>query len=247
MRRKKIEKIHTVVYKFTVNALSCHTLQFCDNSLNPGRVTGNLLTHLYRVCALYLTLPLPLRSPKVRLVSMIVRWQKKYWYFPTITKNRRLGNLLKGSALAQHVQGRGFRTQHLKTKKRLIKCSGFFSVAFVFSEFVLFQKLPLGRTYGPAPAAGPGGAGSQLEAAEGTALVRPLPARPRGPRYLDRAPPEAVDGVGIYAGFQELPHRLHLPPRRGGGQARVTAAAQHALVLLSQPRRGVAGMVLRWP
>lgn len=47
---------------------------------------------------------------------------------------------------------------------------------------------------------------------------------------LDWAPPEAVQGVGICAGFQELPHRLHLPPRRGGGQARVTAAAQHALV-----------------
>lgn len=60
--------------------------------------------------------------------------------------------------------------------------------------------------------------------------MRPLPARPGDPRYLDRAPPEAVDGVGICAGFQELPHRLHLSPRRGGGQARVTAAAQHALV-----------------
>lgn len=63
-------------------------------------------------------------------------------------------------------------------------------------------------------------------------FVRPLPTRPRGPNYLDRAPPEAVDSVGIRTGLQELPHSLHLPPRRGAGQARIAAATtEHDLVL----------------
>lgn len=225
--------------------LSLHTT-ILWNSLNPGCETGNLSMHLYRV-VLCLTLPFPLRSPNVGLVSVIVRWQNKYWYFPTNTKIRRLGTLLKGSALAQHVPSRGFQTQHLKTKKKPRKCSGLFSIIFAFQSFCSFKTcLPLGRT-SPAPASCPGGARSQLAAEEGTALVRPLPARPQGPRYLNWAPPEAVDGVGICAGFQELPHGLHLPPRGGGGQARVTAAAQHARVLFSQPRRGAARMVLRWP
>lgn len=64
------------------------------------------------------------------------------------------------------------------------------------------------------------------------AFVRPLPARPRGPSYLDRASPEAVDFVGIRTGFQELSHGLHLPPRCSAGQSRIAAAAaEHALVL----------------
>lgn len=66
------------------------------------------------------------------------------------------------------------------------------------------------------------------------AFARPLPTRPLGPRYLDRAPPEAVDSVGIRAGLQELPHSLHLPPRRGAGQTRI-AAATSDLDLLSFP------------
>lgn len=57
------------------------------------------------------------------------------------------------------------------------------------------------------------------------AFARPLPTRPPGPRYLDRAPPEAVDSVGIRARLQELPHGLHLPPRRGAGQTRIAATA----------------------
>lgn len=55
-------------------------------------------------------------------------------------------------------------------------------------------------------------------------FARPLPTRPLGPGYLDGAPPEAVDSVGIRAGLQKLPHSLHLPPRRGAGQTRITAA-----------------------
>lgn len=106
----------------------------------------------------------------------------------------------------------------------------------MFRSFLFFRIFALAKPASrrartqPAPEGCPGGAQLQLTAAEGTALVRPLLVRPEDPRYLDWAPPEAVQGVGICAGFQELPHRLHLPPRRGGGQARVTAAAQHALV-----------------
>lgn len=82
-------------------------------------------------------------------------------------------------------------------------------------------------------------------------FMRPLPARPQGPSYLDRPPPEAVDSVGIRTRFQELPHGLHLPLRRGVGQARVVAATtEHALVLLAHfaaRRRRLAGIIHRWP
>lgn len=115
--------------------LSLHTT-ILWNSLNPGRVSGNLSTHLYRA-VLCLTLPFPHRSPNVGLVSVIVRWQNKYWYFPTNTKIRRLGTLLKGSALAQPVPSRGFQTQHLKTKKKPRKCSGFFRLFLFFRASAL--------------------------------------------------------------------------------------------------------------
>lgn len=82
-------------------------------------------------------------------------------------------------------------------------------------------------------------------------FVRPLTARPGAPSYLDRAPPEAVESVGISTGFQELPHGLHLPPRRGVGKGRITAATtEHALVLLAHfaaPRRKVSRIIHRWP
>lgn len=74
--------------------LSLHTT-ILWNSLNPGRVTGNLSTHLYRV-VLCLTLPFPLSSPNVGLVSVIVRWQNKYWYFSHQYKDPEAGDVAQG-------------------------------------------------------------------------------------------------------------------------------------------------------
>lgn len=82
------------------------------------------------------------------------------------------------------------------------------------------------------------------------ALLRPLPARPQGPSYLDWAPSEAVDSVRIRTGFQELLHSVHLPPRGGVGQARAVAATtEHALVLLAHfavHRRRLARIIHHW-
>lgn len=81
--------------------------------------------------------------------------------------------------------------------------------------------------------------------------MRPLSARSESPSYLDRAPPEVVESIGIRTGFQKLTHGLHLPPSRGVGQARIsTAATEHALVLLAHfaaPRRKLSPIILRSP
>ena len=82
-------------------------------------------------------------------------------------------------------------------------------------------------------------------------FVRPLPARPGAPSYLDRASPEAVESVGIHTGFEELPHGLHLAPRRGVGQIRITATTtEHARVLFADfaaPRSKLSRIIHRWP
>lgn len=143
--------------------LSLHTT-IMWNSLNPGRVTGNVSMHLYRV-VLCLTLSFPLRSPTVGLVSVIIRWQNKYWYFPTNTKILRLGTLLKGSALARPASTESWVPDPAsQNEEKATQMQWVFSIIFVFQGFCSFKTcLPLGRTR-PAPASCPGGARSQLAA-----------------------------------------------------------------------------------
>lgn len=67
--------------------------------------------------------------------------------------------------------------------------------------------------------------------------------------HLDRASPKAVESVGIHTGFEELPHGLHLAPRRGVGQVRITATTtEHALVLFAHfaaPKRKLSRIIHR--
>lgn len=137
--------------------------------------------------------------------------------------------MLRGSALAQRIRGPAFQTQLRKRRKSQPSAEGFFD-RFSFSGILLCQNLPPVGPLKSSTSELPG----RNEPRRAPRSCAPCRRDPGRPRYLDRAPSEAVDGVGICAGFQELPHRLHLSPRRGGGQARVTAAAQHALVLLAQ-------------
>lgn len=99
--------------------------------------------------------------------------------------------MLTGSALARHEPGTlGSRPSIAKREKSQSSEEGYFD-RFCFSGFLPLQKAKpasrRARTH-PAPAGSPG-ARVQLAAAEGSALVRPLPARPGDPAtWIGRLP-----------------------------------------------------------
>lgn len=136
--------------------------------------------------------------------------------------------MLPDSALAQLVRDQTDPASQKEEKANLVPRD--VSIVFVCQDFCSCKTCLLSGTHTARARRLPRWCPVKTHSRGGHRARAPSAGKAWGPRYLDWAPPEAVDSVGICAGFQELPHGLHLPPRRGGGQARVTAAAQHALV-----------------
>lgn len=166
---------------------------------------------------------------------MTVRWQNKYWYFffPPLQRFGGWRRILLTRVAHLPSMGEGgswFPDPASQNEEKANLVQRDISIVFVFQDFCSCKTcLPSGpHTFSSRGL--PRWCPVTTRSGGGHRACAPSAGKAWGPRYLDWAPPEAVDGVGICSGFQELPHGLHLPPRRGGGQARVTAAAQHALV-----------------
>lgn len=168
-------------------------------------------------------------------------------FFPPIQRSGGWGRCSRVAHLPSMYGVVGSRPSISKRRKSHASVVGFFRLFLFFRAFALSKPASRWAAHVQHQPAAQVVRGHNSQPRRAPRSCAPCRRGPGVPRYLNWAPPEAVDGVGICAGFQELPHRLHLPPRGGGGQARVTAAAQHVLVLFSQPRRGAARMVLRLP